>query len=172
MCCPLAPGDSHIEGGWEGQVLQCGVRIRSLPLVLSLADWKRWFTLNLARDRAFTMPFPYILTSLPHHSCLAGCTTPGCSNACALNIGRTSFCDIYCGDHRSLIWGLCWGEGYMLELVPRLTPAKEIGRKNHVCLILGSSFILEMEAGQPKLHLKMHKDVSMWEKRRMFSSWP
>lgn len=35
-----------------------------------------------------------------------------------------------------------------------------------MCLILGTSFILKMEAGQPELHLKMHKDVSMWEKAK------
>lgn len=67
-----APGGGCSHRRWlRGQAekdrgIQCGMRIRSLPWGLSLADQKRWVTLNLVRDRALIMPSPTPdLTAIP-----------------------------------------------------------------------------------------------------------
>lgn len=123
--------------------------------------------LNLSRHRAFIMLFPHNLDlaippQLPgrlHSSRLLQCL-------CTKN--RENIFLLYIlWESQVLDLGAALGKGYMLEWMPRFfLPISNAG------VILGTRFVLEMEAGHPELHLKMHKDVSMWGKQRMFSSWP
>lgn len=103
LCCQH-PKDTVMEGGREGRLGRPGNPVwdkKQVPAMGAVTNWPKRVTLNLARDSTFIIPSP-TPTSMSPHSCLTGCTPPGCSNACAPRTRRTYFCYPYCGAEPSL----------------------------------------------------------------------